>query len=1078
MFLVAGQFLSLGLLLGIALLFVVLLLASSPLAAQSQTGETSPASEEPNTAPEPSTPSPAKPAGQSDATAQGIAFFEKKIRPVLVEHCAECHFPQTDKEPAGGLLLNSRAASHRGGDSGPAVVPGKVDESLLLDALRYDGFEMPPQGKLPQAVIDDFTAWIKLGAPDPRVAESAPVSAGVDLEQGRQYWSFQQPRKTPPPEVQSVDWPRDEVDRFILARLEALELQPAGDADRAVLLRRVYFDLTGLPPSVEAQQRFLAATDPQALAREVDRLLASEEFGQRWGRHWLDVARYAESSGGGRSQIFPNAWRYRDYVIDAFNTDKPYDRFVREQVAGDLLPHESDSQRSAQLIATGFLALGPKNLDNQDKELLRMDVVDEQIDTLGRAFLGMTLGCARCHDHKFDPVPTKDYYALAGIFRSTKSLLPGNVSGFVQEELPVEAARRKMQAEHAKQQKAIEKEIASAKAQLKRLQQEIKLAGIVVDDRQARLTGSWQSSKHSPHFVGESYLHDDRQGQGTKRAEFVPELPSAGVYEVRVAYNHGETRETKVPVVVRHAEGESIQHLNQKKAPSIGGLFTSVGRFRFDPQQAPSVTITNNDATGHVIVDAVQFVRVKERAESSADKGQPGTTTADSDAAAMDLSSGVAVGIETAATEQADKVKADHVKTADEKTVREKTVREADQNKADSEREFESADRLDSVSRELKQLEAQLGRHKKNAPPTLPRAMCVIDEAEVDDCPLCIRGNVHNVGDPVPRGFLSFMDPSPETISPGQSGRLELAQWLSSLENPLVARVMVNRVWQKLFGQGLVRSVDNFGLAGETPSHPELLDYLAVEFVEQGWSVKQLIRRLVLSRTYQMSTVVEERPAADPENRLLWRMRRKRLEAEALRDSILAISGALDPRAGGSTIRPGTESEFGYEFDTHRRSVYVPVFRNALHDAFTVFDFADPNLVIGQRNVSTLPAQALYLMNSPMLIRQSRQAAERLLQMPDLDDTARIEMAYRQTLNRQPSREERALAAQYVAAAVTADQADGLKENNRSGESLDDESPNDESRGIEASEGETKRIEAWAGLYQALFGSIDFRYVN
>jgi hypothetical protein len=757
----------------------------------------------------------------------GTGFFEKKVRPVLVQHCYRCHSTEANKHK-GGLELDSRDGLRIGGDSGPALVPGKPDESLLIKAVRYtdEGLRMPPKGRLPASVVADLEKWVTLGAPDPRSNGTAEVEKKADDPQaGREFWAFRPPRRNPVPAVKDEAWPRGPIDRFILARLEAKDLRPAAGADRATLLRRAYFDLIGLPPAPEEVEAFRADRSPDAFARVVDRLLASPHFGERWGRHWLDVARFAESSGGGRSLLLKDAWRYRDYVIASFNADVPYDRFVTEQVAGDLLPHATPEQRRRQLVATAFLALGPTNYERQDKDVLEMDVVDEQLDTMGRAFLGLTIGCARCHDHKFDPIPTRDYYALAGILHSTRTLIHDNVSRWVEQPLPVSP----------EQEAALKRHEAAAAA----LQEKIKRA---------------------------------------KRKD-------------------------------------------------------------------------------------------------------PGKTPAD----AKDL------------------------------------------------------------EQQLKQLLA--------TGPSRPVAMSVAEADRIEDCRVCIRGNTHNRGEKVPRGFLQAATRGrPPVIPAAESGRRQLAEWLASPENPLTARVMANRVWHHLFGAGLVRTGDNFGSIGETPSHPELLDYLALEFIASGsqdspgWSVKRLIREIMLSRTYQLGGTPGT-GGVDPENRLLGRSNRRRLDAEALRDTMLVVSGRLDRTMGGPTIKKGTVTETGYRFDDRRRSVYTPVFRNRLLELFEAFDFPDPNIVVGRRNVSTVAPQALYLMNSPFVLEESRYAARALLAARELDDAGRVDRAYRLALGRPPAGRERRLALDFVAEVGETATAD-------------------------------ERLAVWARFYQALFGCIDFRYVN
>lgn len=926
------------------------------------------------------------------ADAAKLEFFEKKIRPVLAQHCYSCH-SQNARPLQANLLLDTREGIRRGGDSGPAVVPGKPAESQILGALKFETFEMPPSGKLPDEVIADFEKWIADGAVDPREGKAVAAAPGIDLEAGRQFWAFQPLQRSPAPRLAHDDWSTTEIDRFLFAAMDAAGLQPVERADRRTLIRRAYFDLIGLPPTPEEIAAFLADDRPDAFARLVDHLLASPHFGERWGRHWLDVARFAESSGGGRTLLFPNAWRYRDYVIAAFNNDKPYDRFLHEQIAGDLLPYDTPQQRADNLTALGFLMLGPHNYETQDKELLRMDVVDEQIDVVSKAVLGLTVSCARCHDHKFDPIPTRDYYALAGIFRSTKSLTPGNVSGWVEHALPMEpeqaAAVEAYQVARAK----LAADLAEAQKQTQQLQNRLKqmqpggpLQGIVVDSDKAEVVGEWKASTSNKPFVGTDYLHDMADGKGEKRVVYQPKLPRPGKYEVRVSYTAGPNRSTKVPVTVAHADGEKTIEIDQRKTPPIDGQFVSLGVFRFEA--IGTVTVANRGTTGFVVADAVQFI--------------PQDSTADLEAAKAEAEKAAA------------------------------PIRK----------------QLEDAQLEVKRLQGELAALDRSAPP-IPKVMGVHDEAETGDYHLCVRGNVHNLGPVVPRGFLQVLASGTPSIPPGQSGRLELAQWLTDPANPLPARVMVNRIWQHLFGQGLVRTADNFGTTGERPSHPELLDYLATRLIDDGWSIKHAIRSIMLSSAYQASSQpTDAARRIDPENRLLSHQNRRRLEGESLRDAILALSGRLDRSVGGPTIRPGTRSELDYEFRELCRSVYLPVFRNTLVDMLEVFDMADPNIVQGQRVATTRSTQALFLMNSPFVIQEAEAAARTMLQRPGLSLQERIDRAYEESLGRLPHSAERELSRQYLA----------VVENQPAQEQ--------------------QRLAQWARFYQALWASIDFRYVD
>jgi hypothetical protein len=937
----------------------------------------------------------------------GMEFFEKKIRPLLVEHCYKCHSDEA-KKPKGGLRLDTRDGVMKGGDSGPALVAGKPAESLLLTAVRYTNpdLKMPPKGKLPESAIADLEKWIATGAKDPRVdVKVASERRGLDLEAGRRFWAYQPVRKMPVPGVKDQAWPHCDIDRFILSSLEAAGLKPVIDVDRTTLIRRVYFDLVGLPPTPEQVDAFFNDKSTDAFVRVVDELLASPHFGERWGRHWLDVARFAESSGGGRTLLFPDAWRYRDYVIDAFNNDKPYDRFVMEQIAGDLMAPlpGADAPGSPPQIATAFLALGPTNYERQDKDILEMDVIDEQLDTLGRAFLGQTIGCARCHDHKFDPIPTRDYYALAGIFKSTQTLIHDNVSRWVDVPLPLPAEQDTVLKRHEAAVAALQARIKSARESearavaadaAKPASGPIKpssLPGIVLDDSHGKKVGAWKHSTSAKGYIGDGYLHDENTGKGQKTLTFTPEFPKQGRYEVRLAFTPGTNRATKVPVHILHLDGEFTGHVDERRSPPIDGRFISLGTFRFDTSGQWYVIVSNEDTDGHVIVDAVQFLP-------------------------EDMASGGRKPSEPAPTKPA----------------------------------------TESVA---KQLEDELKRLTDKGPKR-PLAMGVKEAAKIDDCHICVRGNFHNKGEKVQRGFLTVLTPvahapgspvSPSGSPPANvSGRKQLAEWLASRENPLTARVMVNRIWHWLFGAGLVRTVDVFGTTGELPSHPELLDYLAQRFMDGGWSVKSLIREIVSSRTYQLSSSVPTADsrtllAVDPENRLLWRMNRRRLDAECLRDAILCVSDQLDRRVGGSNLKQGTTSEYDYKFDDSRRSVYTPVLRNKLLELFEAFDFPDPNIVSGKRNVSTVATQALYLMNSPFVMEQAKHAADRTLAAKDVDDAVRVGWAYRTSLGRLPTANEREIVLRMLVAA-----------------------------GNDANQ----QRAAWERVHRALFGCIDFRYVD
>jgi len=782
---------------------------------------------------------------QAKAPSQAeLDFFEAKIRPVLVKHCYECHSADAAKagKLKGGLQLDTRAATLQGGDSGPAVVPGDAKASLLLEALRFESLEMPPDGKLADAVIADFEQWIAGGAADPRDGKPAPVRAKIDFAKARQFWSLQPIRRPEVPNVSDARWPTDELDSFILARLDQEKLTPSEPASKRDLLRRWSFALTGLPPTIDELNSFTKDESPQAAEHVVDRLLASPHYGERWGRHWLDVARYADSCGGSRNMVWRHAWRYRNYVIDAFNADKRFDEFIREQVAGDLLPASAPEQRDKQRIATTFLALGAKTLDEPKRDVFRMDLADEQIDVVSRGFLGLSVACARCHDHKFDPIPTRDYYALAGILRSSDTLYGGGPKGI-------------------------------------------------------------------------KGLHDTE-----------------------------------------------LQPLTDDQAQLAGPAREHLETVRKQTQD-------RNDAR------SLRYRVVRNVADM---KRQLGKSEVDQSKLAAEIA----------------KLDAD-IKDWDEK---------------------------------IKQLDADLAALVDNPPPQPAFAMGIREGKQIDDCRIHIRGETTNLGDVAPRGLLEVIaidDLGP--IGKQETGRRQLADWLANPHNPLPPRVIVNRVWKQLFGRGLVTTPDDFGINGSAPSHPELLDFLADRFLREGWSVKQLIRHIVLSRTFAQSSQPRGNcEEVDPDNGLLWRMRPRRLEAEALRDAMLDVSGQLDrtPLAESVVVQLNAWKQDEFNFATkltpeqmeHRhRSVYLPVVRGDLPELLKLFDFADPTRLVGQRDETIVPAQALYLMNAPWVLAQSRHLADRVFaELPQGSSGERIERLYQLALVRNPADAERTRALAFL----------------------------------------------------------------
>ncbi len=919
-------------------------------------------------------------AGRADEVQQR-EFFESRIRPVLIKHCYECHSADA-KEIKGGLRLDFAAGLLRGGDSGSAIVPRRLDESLLIEAIRYEGYEMPPAGRLPEKIITDFEQWVELGAFDPRdevpAGDTPRVQRTINIEAGRQFWSFQPITRYDHPKVSNYRWPTTDIDAFVLAKLEDSQLQPMPDADRRTLIRRLYIDLIGLPPTPDEVHAWLQDKSENAWEKLVDRLLQSEQFGVHWGRHWLDVARYADSNGGDFNATFHNAWRYRDYVIRSFNDDKPFDQFVREQIAGDLLPSENDAQRAEQIVATGFLMIGAKMLSERDKLKLTMDVVDEQVNTVGQAFMGLTLGCARCHDHKFDPIPTRDYYAMAGIFRSTRTLQGESqqyVSTWPRRELPTNEEQHAAVQAYEESTKKLQGRITQAQKQVDSLKTKLEnmRAGeqaLLLDDADAKHIGSWKASTFSPSFVGKGYIHDDRSEKGEKWVEFTVDIPKTAVYDVQLSYTPGNSRAANVPISIRFADGEREVTLDQRPKPPIKNLFASVGRFRFRKEQPAAITVATRGTTGYVIVDAIRLIELDQLGKPVKAKNGP----------ANDV--------------------------------------------------LENAEaQVDQAAAQLKNWQNRLSKLEDNAPAPLPKAIAVDEAKVIGDCEICVRGEHENLGPAVPRGVVQVaLTGSAPKFGRNQSGRLELANWIASNQHPLTARVMINRIWYHLFGQGIVTSVDNFGQLGDRPSHPELLDRLAADFKDDHWSVKRAIRQIVLSRVYRLSSRHDESSwATDPENRLLWRANRRRLPAESIRDSMLAISGQLDLSAAGSPVEglgtlvtQNTSEQKKFEPDKSvHRSAFLPMIRNEIPPILAVFDFADPDLVTGRRAVTNVPAQALLLLNSPFVMEQAEAAARQILSDAgrETDSRALVDHTYEQVLSRLPTPAELDRALQFLQSA-------------------------------------------------------------
>ncbi len=818
------------------------------------------------------------PETEQPASPEELAYFEAEIRPLLIARCYSCHSARAAKRE-GGLTLDSREGWAQGGDNGPAIVPGDPDASRLIRAVRYTDpdLQMPPDKSLPAEAIAKLERWVRQGAFDPRTAADASpkLENPSDPVAGRDHWAFRPLAAPVVPNVAAKSWPRSSVDAFVLASLEAANLSPAPDADRHDLLRRVYVQLVGLPPTAEQVREFLADTRPDALERVVDRLLAQPQFGERWGRHWLDLARYADSNGLDENFLFREAWRYRNWVIEAVNADLPFDRFVLEQLAGDLLPFESIPQRDQQRIAAGFLVIGPKVLLGIDANRQKMDVADEQIETIGRAILGQTLGCARCHDHKFDPVPTADYYALAGIFTSTQVMEERYMLG---------------------QQRVMER-----------------LVGLGAEGDAA--DGAYET--------------------------FWRELPA---------------------LKERQKQAQAGLELLQKNE---------------NPEAWPEFANKHPEAV----------------AEGAADAG---------------------LAIE---------------------------------------------ERVAAQRALVEQLTATIAQ-----PPAIPpRAMIPGDTETPQDEAIRLAGQFDRSGDVIPRGFLRVVGDHSFPIPAEQSGRLELGQWLTDGEHGagrVAARVLANRAWHHLIGRGLVRTVDNFGRTGEPPTHPELLDHLARELIDSGWSLKHLVRTVILSRTFAQSSRHDEAShAIDPENKWLWRAHRRRLDPESLRDAMRLAAGELDITPRDSTVWYLEDQATAVGDNKNRRrtdfpcrSVYLPVIRNDLPELFDVFDFADPHATSGLRPQTMVATQGLFMLNDESVLAAADAIARRVLQQHSAGEPEqRVARMYELILGSPVDEPERA----EVLAFVTAMEAN-----------------------LAAQGGEEAALRAWSLACQALLASSRFQVLD
>ena len=881
------------------------------------------------------------------ASASDFDFFESKIRPVLVANCYECHSAQAAKrgKQKGGLLLDTKDGIRTGGDTGPAVVPGNVSESLLLNALRQEDLEMPPKGKLSDEIIADFSRWIEMGAVDPRERSATPLKSTT--ADSSDHWAFKAPQKPSLPIVTDSKWGRSELDRFILHQLEARQLSPVPSASPRVLVRRIYFNLLGLPPTPRQVDEFLKASaedHDSAIATLVDSLLDSPHYGERWGRHWLDVARYAEDQAhtfGVKKR--ENAHQYRDWVIRMFNEDLPFDEFIKLQLAGDLMEGQSDD-RFRQFSGLGFLGLGAHYYKNSDKAQAEADELDDTIDTLTRGFMGLTVSCARCHDHKFDPIPTKDYYALAGIFNGRRyTEIPLAAEDAVKAYNSEQQVIKELESRHKSSLKVIGKELGREKLnQVSRYLQEgwrmtaLKSQGIQISDEEF----SKKMGLH-PHYARRfrDLLEESRKGDLLKR---LPELE--GWHQIKVNFKEKPTLETlKVPKeIVALADQLQLLVDDAEKAFS-----------QIEVEKAEEFAKARNEE------DRLNKVMGKMEKDQ---KRLLKNIWFDGHAPFF----------------------------ASENDVHKSFLNQEEKEEADGK------------MAEFKDL-------RKNAAPKYPVAHAIQGGGKAMQ--VYIRGNPANKGEWVARGTLELLDDEPRPSDPEEAQkhsytRLDLAEDIASAKNPLTARVIVNRIWQWHFGRGLVASSSNFGLLGDRPTHPKLLDWLTVNFMENGWSIKWLHREILNSATYQLSSERHyQNEELDADNLFRWRFDRRRLDVEALRDALLAISGKLDPAMGGPT--------FDLKTNNTRRTVYASISRHQLDGMLRIFDFPDANVSAASRTETTVPQQQLFVLNSDFIIEQAKAFAKRVTG-EEHDLSGQVNFAYRLAFGRPPSEDERTLAEAYL----------------------------------------------------------------
>lgn len=1047
---------------------------------------------------------------QENSTDQALTakleFFENKIRPVLVEHCYECHSSDS-KTIQGGLLLDSAAGIAKGGDTGPAFIANQAEKSLIIQALRYESTQMPPKGKLPDPIIEDFVRWIDEGAVDPRDGALKDTKKHIDFEQARNFWSFKRPHMPTPPAPNQSDWAETTIDHFVLAAMEAKGLTPVPKAGKRELIRRATFDLTGLPPSIEEIDSFLNDTSTDAFSKVIDRLLHSEAYGQRWGRYWLDVARYSEDQAHTFSvQPNTNGYRYRDWVIRAFNSDMPFDRFIKYQIAADLMDLD-ESERLSHLAALGYFGLGAQYYKNTDAAKAAADELDDRIDTLTRGFLGLTVSCARCHDHKFDPIPQQDYYSLAGVFHSSR--LHNAALAPAAEVEAYNSAQQRIK----KLEEAINQTIAREAPKVR--ENRVNEIAKYLLATQLFATSKTKDSDLNPNQFAKSNALDEatfkRWLEYLKPKMESPPLAlkawftATQIGEPKQIQDAADSLQNHVKLLIRQRDGlltqEEQLQLNQLVKPSESGAgsarFISPRITKSQPSASVDVDLTGakelilvvNDGGNGPSCDHADWINPKILTSSGeislteikwknvnasygnininkSVTGQPlrvggtvhavGIGTHSTSIITYDLPQGslrftATAGLDNGGSDQGGDCGAN---AAVEFRVYTETPRDVQIGQPDLIADLFGEKGLFSI--DPKSIESMLPEDirtglatqrgdledlRRNAPAMYPIAH-VIAEAKPTDLKVMVRGNPANLGQQAPRRFLKVLSSGePEPFTKG-SGRLELANAIASPENPLTSRVIVNRIWQHHFGRGLVGTPDNFGKLGEAPTHPELLDYLTIRFIEQGWSLKSMHREIMLSATYQLSSQRNDsNMQIDADNRYLWRMNRQRLDIEAWRDALLAVSGRLNPMLDG----PSTNLA---EANNNRRTIYGFISRHELDNTLRLFDFPDANITASTRAETTVPQQQLFVLNSPFMLEQSKSFAARILKEGGKELEDQIRYAYLVAFGRPPSDREIGIASQYL------------------------QIPSD------SEEKEPDKLNRWERYAQALLASNEFMYLD